>query len=186
MKIFCKKIKNFENLNSLEYALDLFDKKKKFVEIFMGWNEKGIALQVQIFPSKSQNFFDETIELFFDTRDLKNKNHFTRYCHHFLFEPISDVFFGKEITRFMADDTHPLAMPEVFEVAVKNSEKKSYRVEIFLPASILFGYDPHHFSKIGFAYHIRSKNGEEEMFPNIKEFSIRKNPSLWSTVEFCP
>ncbi len=61
-----------------------------FAKLALGWNEEGVGLQVQVnqpirkvcYPEIEQG---DSVELFFDTRDLKSSGFNTRFCHHFFF-----------------------------------------------------------------------------------------------------
>ncbi len=188
--IICKKTENTK-INLPQFLLPEMDKltpQKSLAKVFMGWNEEGISVLFKIHePKKSLEKSDDTLELFFDTRDLKTKNQFSRFCHHFIFQNASeDSLIGKEITRFPTEDTHPLASIEMIPKIKKiKSTRDQYEILIFLPALILFGYDPLNSSKkIGFAYVLKRKSThEEQIFPVVREFSLAKNPSCWSTLE---
>jgi hypothetical protein len=160
-----------------------------FAEIAMGWNFEGIEVHAAIsqpfcrasFPNVIQG---DSLELFFDTRDLKGTGFNTRFCHHFYFLPehVEGAIAG-EITRFRSEDAHELSDPS--ELKVKSLVKKSgYSLQVFIPSQSLFGYDPEQFDRLGFAYRVNRAGGSSQHFCVVTEdYQIEQQPSLWSSVK---
>ncbi len=150
-----------------------------FAEIYMGWNEQKVMFEVN---AKGRTEAD-SVELFFDTRDLKTKAQVSKFCHHFIFTPDADEgVHGREITRFSGDDIHRLCDSEELAVEVK-SGADSYAMKIEIPADCLHGYDPLQFQRMGFTYRINRGNRPSQHFAvSSEEYAIEKHPSLWATV----
>jgi hypothetical protein len=150
-----------------------------FADIYMGWNEEGIYLEIR----SQVRTLSDTVELFFDTRNLKTKARISRFCHQFSFTPDEkEGFYGREITRFQNDDVHRLSDPHDLEVKVESTER-SYRLQIQIPAHCLYGYDPLQFTKLGFTYRIIRADGSPQHFAvSTEEFVIEQHPSLWATL----
>ncbi len=159
-----------------------------FAEVAMGWNPEGIEVFVSVdqavhrvsFPNVAQG---DSVELFFDTRDVKTSGFNTRFCHHFFFLP--EAVEGQqagEITRFRGEETHELCDPS--ELLVKASLKASgYTLQLFIPRSCLHGYDPEQFARLGFTYRINRSSGPSQHFSVISEdYTLEQQPSLWSSV----
>jgi hypothetical protein len=160
-----------------------------FAEIAMGWNREGIEFAAVIaqpyhraaFPNIMQG---DSVELFFDTRDVKTAGFNTRFCHHFYFLPeeVDDHLKG-EITKFRTEDTHDLCDPSELKV-VTHLKKNGYTLQIFIPAHCLFGYDPDQFDRIGFAYRVNRTQGSSQHFCVVTEdYQIEQQPSLWSSIK---
>jgi len=151
-----------------------------FADLYMGWNEQGIALEINS-NCRTEN---DSAEIFIDTRDLKSRVHISKYCHHFIFTPDEkDGVFGKEITRFRNEDIHRLSDPAELSVDVESSDS-SYILRIRIPAVCLHGYDPLQFQRIGFTYRINRSNAPSQHFAvSSEEFNIEQQPSLWGTVK---
>ncbi|NGX61738.1 MAG: hypothetical protein K940chlam9_01227 [Chlamydiae bacterium] len=160
-----------------------------FADVSMGWNELGIYLHFTIEGSFRHPDFPgirsgDSIELFFDTRDVKTTAYNTRFCHHFYFLPISvqpngEAIQAGEMTRFRTEDTHELCDPDLLQI----EKKKGGKFEIFLPRETLYGYDPTQFSRIGFTYRINRVGGAVQYFSaNEGDFSIEKQPSLYASM----
>jgi hypothetical protein len=154
--------------------------EETFADLYMGWNEQKIAIEARV----KERSAEDSLELFFDTRDLKTKAHASKFCHHFIFTPDAvDGFFGREITRFRGEDVHRLADPKELTVAT-DSDDSSYILRIEIPAVCLHGYDPLQFLRLGFTYRVnRSSKPAQHFAVSSIEFAIEQQPSLWATVQ---
>lgn len=163
--------------------------EESFAKVSMGWNSLGIEVYVVIdkpfeqcqLPDVSKG---DSVELFFDTRDVKTSGHNTRFCHHFFFLPeaVEGTNAG-ELTRFRTEDTHELADGQELRVkSVLNASK--YSMQIFIPAECLVGYDPEQFDRMGFSYRINRYRGKPQHFSAVtNEFQVEQQPSLWSSAK---
>ncbi|MCC5832448.1 MAG: hypothetical protein JJU12_05325 [Chlamydiales bacterium] len=162
--------------------------ERPFADLYMGWSEEGISLKVEVEGRFDQPDFPnfqtaDSIELFFDTRDVKRSGYNTRFCHHFYFLPERIQNNGErvqagEATRFRTEERHELCDPE--KLVIKKGKKGIF--EIFLPAESLHGYDPSQFSRLGFTYRINRINGASQVFSaHDEDFSIEQQPSLWAS-----
>jgi hypothetical protein len=163
--------------------------QRPFADLYMGWSEEGIALRVEVECPFDQPDFPnfqtaDSIELFFDTRDVKTSGYNTRFCHHFYFlpEPVQnngDRIQAGEATRFRTEDRHELCDAE--KLGIKKVKKGKF--EIFIPAECLHGYDPSQFNRLGFTYRINRLNGASQFFSaHDEDFSIEQQPSLWGSI----
>ncbi len=174
--------------------LSAFHDGSPFAKVALGWHEKGIYVQVHVegafdhpdFPKFAEG---DSMELFFDTRDVKTTGFTTRFCHHFFFlpDPVQtsggeDVH-AREITRFRAEGVHPLCEPSLLEItAIK--EKRKRILQIFIPSECLHGYDPVQFDRLGFSYRINRVNGSKQHFSaSGTDFSIESQPALWASLK---
>ena len=170
------------------------EKKKAFKKALLpdasGLTGEGSLAKVAILWSSSGLFFHvevkigieegDLIDLFIDTRDLKNSNVITRFCHHFTFFPDEEK--GVEVTRFRGDDSHALADPSLFSIKTE-VKRSSYTFEIGIPKEALYGYDPTEFKRLGFTYRLKKKSGEKQHFNLSSDFfHIEKHPALWASI----
>jgi hypothetical protein len=183
-----KKIKNKDK----EYLLPDFTKyneEESFSDIYIGWNEAELRLFINVnSPVINTSYPDyrkgDSIEIFIDTRDRKNKGFLTRFCHHFVFFPQKiGGLYGKEITRFRGEDIHKICDPKDLTIECEISSS-SYTMEIALPKECLYGYEPDRWNKFGFTYRINRAEKQPQHFSLISdEYLIEQNPSLWSSIE---
>ncbi len=158
-----------------------------FAEVAMGWHEEGIILFIKVqSPFEAVSYPDVTegdsVELFFDTRDVKTSGFNTRFCHRFFFLPEAiNGHLAGEITRFRSEEKHPLCDPTLLknETVMK---KDGYEMNIFIPSECLSGYDPGQFDRIGFSYRInRAGESPQHLSALTEEFRIEEQPSLWAS-----
>ena len=63
------------------------------------------------------------------------------------------------------------------------SIRAGYRLEAFLPASALAGYDPEQYTRIGFFYAVRDDEKGEQLLALSPDFPFWEDPSLWSYLD---
>lgn len=163
--------------------------EKTFATLYMGWSVQGIELlvlvEVPVTEIDDQDIVArDSVELFFDTRDIKTSGFNTKFCHHFYFlpEPLNGLSAG-EITKFRTEDKHDLC--DFQDLIVKSKISSSgYALEIFIPAQCLHGYEPAQFDRLGFTYRINRAHGEPQHFSvTSNEYQIEQQPSLWSSLK---
>lgn len=173
-------------------SLSTFFEDDSFAKVFLGWDESGIFCEVHADVKKVQVFFPDfrkgdSVELFIDTRDMKNVAYSHKFCHHFVFLPTpfdndGEKIQGKEITRFRGDESHELADPSLFVLNSEDLARKGYILKIFIPSAALFGFDPLNFNHMGFTYRINRSYGPPQYFSaSGEECNIEQNPSLWAS-----
>lgn len=163
--------------------------EESFAKIAMGWHEEGIAVHLQVNQPATESIYPQvedgdSIELFFDTRDLKSAGFNTRFCHHFFFLPLAVEGITKgEKTHFRTEDSHPLCDPQALYCQTQ-LRKNDYSMKIFIPTQCLYGYDPRQFDRLGFTYRINRHEGEPQHFAVVsKDYQIDQQPSLWGSIK---
>lgn len=159
-----------------------------FAEVALGWHNEGLEAYILIKQAFHQVYYPEiargdSVELFFDTRDVKTSGWNTRFCHHFFFLPEAiDGHQAGEITKFRTEDVHELCNAK--ELKVKSQIKQNrYMMQIFIPQQCLHGYDPAQFNRLGFTYRINRASGKSQHFSVVTdEFQMEQQPSLWSSL----
>lgn len=164
-----------------------------FAEVFLGWNREGVALRFIVDPPFDQPSFPDlqkgdSIELFFDTRDVKTTGYTTKFCHHFyilpaLIENGEESLQAGEITRFRTEDVHELCDSSKITIQVAFSKKKRV-IDVLIPADCLHGFEPNQFDRLGFTYRLNRHEGERQYFSaSSDDFSIEQQPSLWASLK---
>lgn len=163
--------------------------EETFAEVGFAWNEEALFIEVLFHKPFEESAFPnfdegESVELFIDTRDLKTAGFMTRFCHHFVFLPHSDL--GKlcyELSRFRSEDSHPLCDPDELEVKA-DLRSKEISMQIVIPQQCLHGYDPRNFPRLGFTYKINRKGGAPQHFAvSSALFALDQQPSLWASLK---
>lgn len=168
------------------------DGQTNFAEVRLGWNEFGLGVQLEVRGKESapQGRVDrprgsDGITVWLDTRGDRTGHRATRYCHQFHLlaaaageshdEP---VVIQSRIHRALED------APE-FRGSVpirRHSRTGGYRLEAFLPADALHGFDPQEHPYWGFFYAVNDLELGEQTLSVGSEFPYADDPSLWATL----
>ena len=149
-------------------------REESLATIAMAWNEEGLLFQVRI---KGEYSDEDQIELFLDTRDLKEAGYLTKFCHHFIIAGEE----GKEVTKLRIDESRPLSENISVELT---KEKNRYEWQIAIPSQNLYGFEPSLCDRLGFTYRVHRLNGEMQHFVADSPFyAIEEHPSLWASLK---
>lgn len=188
--LFQLSIKNLKDkiLDKKKYLIPDFSEYlslKNPLHLYAAFDDNGLCFRFLFdFPFTGCNLSDfrkgDSVELFIDTRDNKEVQSITKFCHHFIFFP--DIQAGKEITRFRLEDRHDFCDEKALEIKSSFS-KNSFAIDLFIPSYCLSGYDPDQYSKVGFCYRV-NRMGKDPLFFNVlpEEYSLEQNPSLWGSL----
>jgi hypothetical protein len=169
--------------------LSCFYLEDSFAAVSMGWQEKGISIEIEPKKrTKSLAYLEGLmVDLFLDTRDVKTAGYPTRFCHHFCLSPRGTPDHSwhiHELTHFRGEDKHELCDPDLCRVETP-LVGSSRVIAIFLPSEALHGYDPLQFARSGFTYRISRKGGKRQYFSaDDADFVIAAQPSLWASVQY--
>jgi hypothetical protein len=160
----------------------------EFAKVFAAWDTDGLYFSIDCtVPEISVSYPDiqsgDSIELFIDTKNVKNAKIPHRFCHHFFFLPerVEGVL-CKEITRFR-EDAHPLCQDTDLLCNIEK-KKKGYSASIVIPSMAFCGYQGEEGASIGFSYRINRKNGPSQQIAYAPESTdIAAHPYLWITVQ---
>jgi hypothetical protein len=161
--------------------------EEHFADVSASWHQDGLYVNLHAhkkyeeacYPKYSEG---DALELFIDTRDLKDAGFPTRFCHHFLILPqeVQGVR-SLELTRFRTEDSHPLCDPGKIEISFHDGSR-DYFLDLYFPAEILHGYDPLSFDRMGFTYTVhRPKYISQNFSASSSYVNIAQNPSLWAS-----
>ena len=166
--------------------------EKPFAELLMAWNDDGLYFAVSVAGKKSftidpKNYWQgDCLELWIDTRDVKDAHTANRFCHHFFFLPGGSGRDGrKPIGRQTAIDRAreqaPPCPEEEIAVGLKRL-KRSYRLEISLPAAGLHGFEPREFDRLGFNYVLHDCDRGTQSWTAGRNPPLLHDPGTWGTV----
>jgi hypothetical protein len=170
------------------------DAASPYAELRLAWNERGLAVSVEVRGKKQALKCDprtpdtsDGLRLFIDTRNTQNIHRASRYCHQFCLLPAGggpkgDQPWGAELPILRAREEAPLANPAELRLSAARS-KTGYLFESWLPSAALNGFDPEEQPRLGFYYALRDAELGEQYLTIGPEFPFAVDPSLWSTLE---
>ena len=167
---------------------EIFLEEESFAEVSMWYDIEGVYLSILIqkpfedvsFPNVQEG---DSIELFFDTRDLKSAGSIHKFCHHFVFFPKAvEGMIAYEMTKFRGEEARALCDPKLLQVETVFA-KNSYEMKLFIEKEALYGFDPRSFNRLGFTYRINRKGDYPQDF-NVSstDYSIEKYPSTLASL----
>jgi hypothetical protein len=170
------------------------DGQNNFADVRLAWNELGLGLEVAVHGKEQAPQGDaarprgsDGITLWLDTRGARSSHRGSRYCHQFHFlaagagpERDQPAFVQTKINRALEDAPH-VAPGEV--ALLVQPIRGGYRLETFLPAAALNGYDPEQHPRLGFFYAVRDEERGEQLLSITAEFPFWEDPSLWGVLE---
>ncbi|MBP3958754.1 hypothetical protein J8F10_26205 [Gemmata sp. G18] len=170
------------------------DEKENFADVRLGWNDFGLAIQVEV-RGKSQPAVGDSdkpsgsdgLRLWIDTRDARASHRGSRYCHQFAFFPVGggadkdEPFITQaKINRALQD----APMASLADVPFRSHRVKGgYRLEAFLPAAALNGFDPQEHPRLGVYYCVRDQEIGDQFLSVGWDFPFGEDPSLWAVLE---
>jgi hypothetical protein len=170
------------------------DEQKNFADVRLGWNELGLAVQVVVTGKDQPPVGDgerprscDGLALWIDTRDARTSHRASRFCHQFLFlaaggGPDKDEPFVTQLKINRALQDAPLANPA--EIPFRGHRIRSgYRLEAFLPATVLTGFDPAEHPRLGVYYVVRDQELGDQFLSVNWDFPFAEDPSLWAVLE---
>ena len=164
-----------------------------FAEIYMGWNEEGLDFALSVkrkarYKIDPKNYWQgDCLELWIDTRDVKDSHTANRYCHHFFFLPGGSGRNGKDpIGRQTSIDKAREQAPPCPEESIGvrlRRLKRSYQMEVHIPADGLNGFQPREFGRVGFNYVLRDVEHGIQSWTVGRDPPLVHDPSTWGSVD---
>jgi hypothetical protein len=170
------------------------DGGKIFANVRLAWNDHGLGLQVEVRGKQQepQGSADKPkasdgVTLWLDTRDARASHRATSYCHQFYFLPTGGGAEGDEPSCCQVKihrALHDAPLCNIRDILHRcHRLKNGYRLDAFLPASVLHGFDPDQNSRLGFFYAVRDAELGEQLLSTNIAFPYAEDPSLWSVLE---
>ena len=170
------------------------DEQRNFADVRLAWNELGLGVQVEV-AGKDQLPRGDTahprtsdgVTLWLDTRGARTSHRASRYCHQFHLVPTGGgpekdepACLQGKINRALQDAPPAPAGAVPFRC---ERTKGGYRVEAFLSAAVLNGFDPEQNPRLGLYYAVRDAELGEQVLSVGSEFPYWEDPTLWSVLE---
>lgn len=165
-----------------------------WAEIRVAWNTRGLAIQSEVTGKAGPIFRDEVLpdasdalHLWIDTRDTRDIHRATKFCHRYsaVLVPQGPRKLGvdiqlRKINRAAADP------PWVKTDGILASAERApagWRMELFIPAEALHGFDPETNRRLGFYYAVSDPSRGDLFLAVGRDFPVAEDPSLWATLE---
>lgn len=170
------------------------DEQQNFADVRLAWNDFGLAVQVEVKgksrPAEGDHekpSMSDGLRLWIDTRDARASHRASRYCHMFAFFPTGGGIDKDEpfltqskINRALQD----APMASLADIPFRaHKVKNGYRLEAFLPAAALNGFDPAEHPRLGVYYCVRDQEIGDQFLSVGWEFPFGEDPSLWAVLE---
>ena len=170
------------------------DEKENFADVRLAWNDFGLAVQVEVTGKQQEPVGDgdkpsgsDGLRLWIDTRDARASHRGSRFCHQFAFFPTGggtdkdEPFLTQsKINRALQDAPQANLADVPFRA---HRAKGGYRLEAFLPAAALNGFDPQEHPRLGVYYAVRDQELGDQFLSVGWEFPFSDDPSLWAVLE---
>lgn len=165
----------------------------EWMQLSMGWNSRGLGLVAEtseITASEPRKLFPPPFRfvwtLRFDLRDTKNIHRANRFCISLgLYVPRGEEWSQSEIRQHTLERARepppPLALKLVHHRIQETGRK--LRVELWLPAETLPGFDPAEQRRIGFDYDLEESRLGHQALGLDRSFPTNYDPSLWQSLE---
>lgn len=164
-----------------------------YADVRLAWNELGLGVQVTVTGKEQEPQGDiarprtsDGLTLWIDTRGDRTSHRASRTCHQFhLLANGGDTLDGApafvqtKINRAIQDAPLCHAGDILFRGKML---KTGYRLEAFLPADELNGYDPEQYPQLGMYYAVRDQELGDQYLSVNSDFPFADDPSLWATL----
>jgi hypothetical protein len=163
-------------------------------EVRVAWSEAGLAVAVRVAPKRQAPWCRGTrpedsdgLQLWIDTRDVHNVHRAGRFCQRFIFLPSGggrrqDQAAGQAMPIHRAREPAPPVAAGLLQVR-SQILADGYRLEAFIPAAALAGFDPQEHRRLGFTYAILDRELGEQTFGVGSPLAYQEDPSLWPSLE---
>lgn len=170
------------------------DEQKNFADVRLAWNEFGLAVQVEVKGKEQVAVGDsdkpkssDGIWLLIDTRDARASHRASRYCHHFMLlvagggADKDQPFVSQAKINRAQQDAPAMNLGDVLFRTERI--KGGYRLEAFIPAAALSGFDPQEHPRLGMYYVVRDQELGDQFLGVNWDFPFAEDPSLWAVLE---
>lgn len=170
------------------------DGRAPWAEVRVGWNPGGLGVAVEVTDKPGPIAHDpilpdasDGLQLWIDTRDTRDVHRATRFCQRFsaVLVPGKANALGVAVTprpihRALAD---PPKVKADAILARADRTRKGWRMELFLPAEALHGFDPETNRRLGLNYQVTDPDRGDQFLTVGRDFPTGEDPSLWATLE---
>lgn len=169
------------------------ESESKFADFYMAWNERGLYFAVRVLGvpcpevHPKRPIKGDGLQVWLDTRNVRDTHRASRYCHHFTFLPTGGGLdgqepFGRQYQIKRARGQAKLCDPKQLRIASRLL-KSEYQMEVYLPSEVLTGFDPEENNRLGFNYLVKDRKLGRQYWTVDESLPTSYDPSLWGIVE---
>ena len=163
-------------------------------DVRVAWNAEGLVVVVEVHGKRQPPWCRESrpddsdgLRVWIDTRDTHNIHRASRFCHQFIFMPGGtgrglDEPVAEQLLINRAKENAKPIRPGVLQVR-RQKRADGYRLEAFIPAAALTGFEPHDNPRLGFTYAIVDRELGVRTWSCPEELPYAEDPSLWGSLE---
>lgn len=168
--------------------------RPRFGELRIAWNDHGLGIAVEVEGKLDPPECDpqrpgqtDGLRVWIDTRNTQSIHRASRFCHQFEMLPTgggesSDEAVVTQHPIARATEEPPLVDSELLPVQ-STITGTGYRLEAWLPADALIGFDPASQDRLGFFFALNDLELGLQTLSIGAEFPFASDPSLWSTLQ---
>jgi hypothetical protein len=171
--------------------------KTAWADLCAAWSDAGLAFTL-IVRGKRQTLWcreaqpeeSDGLHLWIDTRDIHNVHRAGRFCHRIFFLPDGGKagktaaivpLAGAATIHRSREQPNPIA-PKSLQARCRQFAD-GYRLDAFVAADALTGFDPAEHPRLGFTYAVMDREFGEQTFGVGRPMPYQEDPSLWATLE---
>lgn len=162
-------------------------------DVYAAWGKEGLAFRFQVRDKKQEPWCRPTrieesdgIQVWIDTRDVRNVHRASRFCHRFAFLPTDGTAAHRPIAEWLSihrskEQPAPVHIEELKIASAVVPD--GYVLQVLVPAHALTGFDPEEHPVLGLNYAIRDRElGMHTLGPG-SPFPFDQDPGLWVGLE---
>ncbi len=165
-----------------------------FGEVRIAWNDRGLGVSVSVAGKSGPPLSDperlgqlDGLRLWIDTRCTQNVHRAGRFWHQFALHPVGGGEDGLQPVATLwpvarANEDPPAYDSDLLPIQSEISDQ-GYRLEAWLPADALHGYDPESQPRLGFSYLLHDSELGRQFLSVTEDFPFDADPSLWCALE---
>lgn len=163
-------------------------------ELRVGWSGEGLAFSLRVWGKTqrprnvpNQNEESDGLQICLDTRNVKDVHRATRFCHRLIFLPSGDTAGQNRPSvhwfpiHRAKDHPNPIDFRAIRMLSSLTED--GYRLDFFLAAQVLTGYDPQEHPQLGFHYVLVDKEIGTHYFLTAPPMPHDQDPGLWGTLD---
>jgi hypothetical protein len=175
-------------------SLAELEERPTWADVRAAWSEAGLVFAVRVEGKLQPPWCRATrpedsdgLQLWIDTRDVHNVHRAGRFCHRLIFLPGGGGRRLDEPTAAWLAINRAREQPRPVnpEQLRARGERlgNGYRMEAFVPAEVLTGFDPQEHPRLGFTYAVIDRELGEQTLTVGSPMPYQEDPSLWATLE---